>query len=70
MWQATTACICKINMSLRNFSNLRGMSAGSTSCTWSQVNKDAAWYYDQPKEAAENIKDHVAFWRGVEVKIN
>jgi len=30
-------------------------------------NKDAAWYYPSPKEAASEIKDHVAFWRGVEV---
>ena len=30
-------------------------------------NKDSAWYYPEPKDAAMNIKDHVAFWRGVEV---
>ncbi len=28
-------------------------------------NEDAAWYYPDPKEAANNIKDHVAFWKGV-----
>lgn len=28
---------------------------------------DAAWYYADPKSAAAPIKDHVAFWRGVEV---
>ncbi|MGB6036243.1 MAG: DUF427 domain-containing protein [Cryomorphaceae bacterium] len=28
---------------------------------------DAAWYYPEPKDAASAIKDHVAFWRGVEV---
>ena len=33
-----------------------------------QVNKDAAWYYPEPKEAARHIKDHVAFWRGVRVE--
>jgi uncharacterized protein (DUF427 family) len=33
-----------------------------------QVNKDAAWFYPDPKEAAANIKDHVAFWRGVKVE--
>ena len=33
-----------------------------------QVNKDAAWYYPAPKEAAKEIKDHVAFWRGVNVE--
>jgi uncharacterized protein (DUF427 family) len=33
-----------------------------------QVNKDAAWYYPEPKTAAAEIKDHVAFWRGVKVE--
>lgn len=33
-----------------------------------QVNKDAAWYYPSPKEAAANIKDYVAFWKGVKVE--
>ncbi len=32
-----------------------------------QVNQDAAWYYPKPKDAAENIKNYVAFWKGVEV---
>lgn len=32
-----------------------------------EVNKDAAWYYPDPKEAAAEIKDRVAFWRGVKV---
>ena len=32
-----------------------------------EENTDAAWYYPMPKEAAKNIKDGVAFWRGVEV---
>jgi uncharacterized protein (DUF427 family) len=31
-------------------------------------NKDAAWYYPDPKPAAANIKDHIAFWRGVTVE--
>lgn len=30
-----------------------------------KVNGDAAWYYPDPKPAAAEIKDHVAFWRGV-----
>lgn len=29
--------------------------------------EDAVWYYPEPKEAASAIKDHVAFWRGVEI---
>lgn len=32
-----------------------------------EVNEDAAWYYPDPKPAAAEIKDRVAFWRGVEV---
>ena len=51
-----------------------------TTCGWKGVasyytvsvngkdNVDAAWYYPDPKPAAKNIKDHVAFWRGVTVK--
>ena len=30
-------------------------------------NKNAAWYYPEPKEKASHIKDHVAFWNGVRV---
>lgn len=32
------------------------------------VNRGAAWYYADPNPAAEDIKDYVAFWRGVIVK--
>jgi len=30
-------------------------------------NPDAAWFYAEPKDAAAQIRDRVAFWRGVEV---
>ncbi|MBD0266732.1 MAG: DUF427 domain-containing protein [Cyanobacteria bacterium Co-bin8] len=52
-----------------------------TSCPWKgtasyysvvvdgEVNKDAAWYYPEPKSAANNIKGYVAFWRGVKVEV-
>jgi uncharacterized protein (DUF427 family) len=30
-------------------------------------NVDAAWYYPEPKDAAAEIKDRIAFWKGVEV---
>ena len=33
-----------------------------------QVNKDAAWFYPEPKDAAKNISGYVAFWHGVQVK--
>jgi len=32
------------------------------------VNEGAAWYYAKPKEAAANIRDRVAFWKGVTVE--
>lgn len=31
-------------------------------------NPGAAWYYAAPKEAAQQIRGHVAFWRGVKVE--
>ena len=31
------------------------------------TNNDAAWYYANPTSAAIQIKDYVAFWRGVKV---
>lgn len=51
-----------------------------TTCSWKgeasyynivaagETNKDAAWYYTEPKAAAAEIKDYVAFWRGVKVE--
>ncbi len=30
-----------------------------------QTNGDAAWYYTEPKDAAKQIRGHVAFWKGV-----
>jgi uncharacterized protein (DUF427 family) len=56
-------------------------SATTTNCPWKgtahyydvvvgdAVNKDAAWYYPDPKPAAAEIKDRVAFWKGVEVRV-
>jgi uncharacterized protein (DUF427 family) len=32
-----------------------------------QTNSGAAWYYPQPSEKAKQIKDYVAFWRGVDI---
>lgn len=33
-----------------------------------KVNADAAWYYADPLPKAENIRNHVAFWKGVQVE--
>ena len=55
-------------------------SATHTTCPWKGVasyytvqvegktNPDAAWFYPEPKDAAQQIKDHVAFWKGVKVE--
>ena len=32
------------------------------------MNKDAAWYYPAPNDAAKEIKGHVAFWKGVVIE--
>jgi uncharacterized protein (DUF427 family) len=33
-----------------------------------EENRDAAWYYPEPMDAARQIAGHVAFWRGVQVE--
>jgi uncharacterized protein (DUF427 family) len=55
-------------------------SSTHTTCPWKgvasyfdvvvdgEVNKDAAWYYPTPKDAARQIAGHVAFWHGVRVE--
>ena len=55
------------------------LSNHKTSCAWKgqasyyslivdgEMNTDAAWYYANPKPEAEEIKDRVAFWKGVKV---
>ena len=32
-----------------------------------KVNRDAAWVYPEPKDAAAQIRDRIAFWKGVDV---
>ena len=51
-----------------------------TTCAWTgqanyysllvngELNADAAWYYADPKRDAEEIKGHVAFWKGVKIE--
>ncbi len=55
-------------------------SATHTVCGWKgtasyytvvvdgKANPDAAWFYPDPKPAAANIKNHIAFWHGVTVE--
>ncbi len=46
----------------------KGMASYYTVEVNGERNEDAAWYYPDPLTAANNIKDHVAFWRGVSVQ--
>ncbi len=32
------------------------------------ANPDAVWFYPDPKEAAAEIRDRVAFWKGVKIE--
>jgi uncharacterized protein (DUF427 family) len=45
----------------------KGLASYYTVDVDGERNKDAAWFYPAPKQAAGEIKDYVAFWRGVEV---
>ena len=46
----------------------KGVASYYTVVVDGKTNEDAAWYYPEPKEAASQIKDHVAFWKGVKVE--
>lgn len=46
----------------------KGRASYFTIAVDGKENKDAAWYYPEPSAKAESIKNHVAFWKGVEVK--
>ena len=46
----------------------KGIASYHNVAVGGQVNKDAAWYYPDPKPAAQNIAGYVAFWKGVKVE--
>ena len=45
----------------------KGLASYYTIDVEGQQNANAAWYYPDPSDAARQIKDHVAFWKGVQV---
>lgn len=47
----------------------KGLASYYTVVVDGKENKDAAWYYPTPKDAASQIKDYVAFWHGVQVEV-
>lgn len=32
------------------------------------INSNAAWFYPEPKDAAKEIKNHIAFWKGIKIE--
>ncbi|HEY1104206.1 MAG TPA: DUF427 domain-containing protein [Burkholderiaceae bacterium] len=62
-----------LNRAYVSFSNHK------TTCAWKgqasyyslivdgEMNTDAAWYYADPKPEADEIRGHVAFWKGVKI---
>jgi uncharacterized protein (DUF427 family) len=46
----------------------KGIASYYTIVVGDEQNRDAAWFYPQPKEAARQIAGRVAFWKGVEVQ--
>ncbi|ALE07369.1 hypothetical protein AL755_20910 [Arthrobacter sp. ERGS1:01] len=46
----------------------KGLASYYTVTANGQSNPDAAWYYPDPKPAAAEIRDYLAFWRGVVVE--
>jgi len=45
----------------------KGTASYYTIAVNGEENRDAAWYYPEPKDAAADITGHVAFWKGVEI---
>jgi uncharacterized protein (DUF427 family) len=46
----------------------KGTASYKTVKVKGQVNKDAAWCYPEPKDAAKQIAGYFAFWKGVKVE--
>ncbi len=46
----------------------KGLASYYTVVVDGQKNPNAAWYYPQPSDAAAQIQDYVAFWKGVTVE--
>ncbi|OAX80457.1 hypothetical protein ACJ72_05211 [Emergomyces africanus] len=78
-WETVEGNIYFPHSSLKNSAGTFSLteSATSTFCPWKgtasyydivvqatgAVIPDAVWYYPEPYEAAQNIKDHVAFYK-------
>ena len=46
----------------------KGTASYYTVTVGGKTNRDAAWFYPEPKEAAKEIRGRVAFWKGVTIR--
>lgn len=51
-----------------SFCGWKGMANYYSVTVNGKTNKDCAWYYVEPNDAAEKIKGRIAFWNGVKIK--
>lgn len=63
-----------LNRAYITFSNHHTMCAWKGQASYysllvnGEMNTDAVWFYPSPKPEAAEIKDHVAFWKGVKIE--
>jgi uncharacterized protein (DUF427 family) len=66
--------ISSLNRDYVTFSNHHTMCAWKGQASYysllinGEMNTDAAWYYPEPKNEADSIKDRVAFWKGMRIE--
>lgn len=56
-----------VESTTETFCHWKGTASYYTIVVNGNKNEDAAWYYPETKEKADNIKGYIAFWRGVAV---
>ena len=53
--------------SLTSFCGWKGMAKYYSVTVDGKTNRDCAWYYEEPNEAAQKIRGRIAFWNGIKV---
>jgi len=56
-----------LSSNTKTMSSSKGQASYYTLFVNGDANPDAAWFYPEPKEAAAQLRDRVAFWKGVQV---
>ncbi len=58
---------CLLSSNHRTSCSLKGQANYHDLFVGGSVNPNAAWFYAEPKEGYEEIKGHVAFFKGVQI---